>query len=707
MATFETILAVGAQLLSSFGATFSKIKQEFDTVKDASKGMEGGIKETTDSIGKSFSSLKGKLVGAAVGAGMVATGKKAIDLASNMEKLQTAMEVHLKSPVAAQQLITEMQAFAKESAAFSFPDIAHAGKQMLAYGFAAKEVIPQMKTLSDVASGLEIPLTDLTYLYGTLRVQGRAYTKDIQQFTNRGIPVWEALAEVMSKTGEAYTIGKGKNAYEVSGDQIKEVGKIQELVTAGQVDFEKVQKAFELMTSEGGKFYQMGEKQGETFSGRMNTLTDSVDQLLTKLGSPLIDVFGNALKALNDSGAINAIAAGLGELSKHMGIIAPIAVTLAGAFVAMEIATKVAAGIKMMGAAMAGARAAMIVFNALMLANPIGLIILGVTALVTAIALLVANWESVTAAAKSAFEWMGKALNVTVPEAPTDEAGRLAIAKQAEQAGAGAGISEALAFAPPSETSYGPEVAKAVETAPIQEVAKVVEAAPPAPPPPVVAPEAGPSMEDLSKSMDAYNKAVGAAQATPEIKPEVNAAELEIAKTTVDELANISVPNLNSAVSGVGSSFNSWSVPSTLLAQMDQVVAKANEVKIAMAGVGSAGPAVGGAQFGGLVSRPGLWRLAEKGVPEMVIPMQQNQRSIGLLAQAANELGVGGIGSNRGTASSPMNVSVSIPITVNGASSGQEGAIGREIQRAMQDPVRTLLEQLKRARDEEHRQSYV
>jgi hypothetical protein len=131
-------------------------------------------------------------------------------------------------------------------------------------------------------------------------------------------------------------------------------------------------------------------------------------------------------------------------------------------------------------------------------------------------------------------------------------------------------------------------------------------------------------------------------------------------------------------------------------------------------GLGNIGGAIAGAfkfgggkaeakQYGGLVSHPTFAALGEAG-PEMVIPLNNKQRSTGLLAQTANMLGMGGAGKGGG---GMTNVNVSMPITVNGASEGQGGAIAREIQRAMQDPIREMLDQLRAARDEERRMSYV
>jgi hypothetical protein len=112
-------------------------------------------------------------------------------------------------------------------------------------------------------------------------------------------------------------------------------------------------------------------------------------------------------------------------------------------------------------------------------------------------------------------------------------------------------------------------------------------------------------------------------------------------------------------------------------------------------------------QSGGLVAHPSLSALAERGIPEMVIPLQGTSRSRGLLSQTAEAIGIGGLRQGVGRTGGPISVSLNAPITINGAAAGQEATLGREIQRALQDPIRNLLEQLRRAKDEEARLAYA
>lgn len=110
-----------------------------------------------------------------------------------------------------------------------------------------------------------------------------------------------------------------------------------------------------------------------------------------------------------------------------------------------------------------------------------------------------------------------------------------------------------------------------------------------------------------------------------------------------------------------------------------------------------------GFALGGLASHPIVANLAEK-VPEMVVPLEGTSRSRSLLGAAAERIGMR---TGTGGGGSPVHLNMNAPITVNGVQSGQEGAIAQEVQRAIEDPIRKLLDQLKQARQYESRLSYA
>ena len=195
-------------------------------------------------------------------------GMDVIDATGKMQQLQVSLSTILQSKSKADALLEEISEFAKKTP-FNLDDVANGAKQLLAYGSSAENVVDELSMLGDVASGLQIPLGSLIYLYGTLRVQGRAYWRDIQQFQGRGVNVVEEMAKNLG----------------VTQDQIKK------LVEEGKIGFKEVEQAFQSMTSEGGKFNNMLENSAGTWPQRIANIEDTLFQKLNDFGNKYREVF--------------------------------------------------------------------------------------------------------------------------------------------------------------------------------------------------------------------------------------------------------------------------------------------------------------------------------------------------------------------------------------------------------------------------------
>lgn len=195
-------------------------------------------------------------------------GSDVINATGTMQQLHVALSTILQDGGKASALISEIAQFAAKTP-FNLEDVASGAKQLLAYGSSAETVVDELSMLGDVAAGLQIPIGQLIYLYGTLRTQGRAMTVDIRQFAGRGIPIYEELAKVLG----------------VAKDQVGE------LVTAGKVGFKEVEQAFKNMTSEGGKFNDLLENSAGTWPQRMSNIQETLFQKLNDFGNKYKEVF--------------------------------------------------------------------------------------------------------------------------------------------------------------------------------------------------------------------------------------------------------------------------------------------------------------------------------------------------------------------------------------------------------------------------------
>lgn len=191
-----------------------------------------------------------------------------IDATGKMQQLQVALSTILQDKDKANKLLNDVVQFAAKTP-FNLDDVATGAKQLLAYGSTAEEVVSELSMLGDVASGLQIPIGQLIYLYGTLRTQGRAMTVDIRQFAGRGIPIYEELAKVLG----------------VAKDQVGE------FVKEGKVGFAEVEQAFKNMTSEGGKFANLMENSAGTWPQRLSNIEDTLFQKMNDFGNKYKEVF--------------------------------------------------------------------------------------------------------------------------------------------------------------------------------------------------------------------------------------------------------------------------------------------------------------------------------------------------------------------------------------------------------------------------------
>lgn len=247
-----------------------KLTREYKEFSSGTNNADEVVKSLTDSLKRTAVEIGGLVAIKKFGSDVIeATGK--------MQQLQVALSTILQDKSKADQLIADIVQFAAKTP-FNLDDVATGAKQLLAYGSSADNVVNELSMLGDVASGLQIPIGQLIYLYGTLRTQGRAMTVDIRQFAGRGIPIYEELAKVLG----------------VSKDQVGE------LVKEGKVGFKEVEQAFKNMTSEGGKFANLMESSAGTWPQRLSNIEDTLFQKMNEFGNKYKEVFEFGIGAAED-----------------------------------------------------------------------------------------------------------------------------------------------------------------------------------------------------------------------------------------------------------------------------------------------------------------------------------------------------------------------------------------------------------------------
>ncbi|MBN8820758.1 MULTISPECIES: tape measure protein [unclassified Spirosoma] len=258
----------------SFDALINDVnfRSQLDAMERRVLGFSATTVRETDKIDASFKRLGQLAAGYFSFNALSQLPAQILKVRGEFQQLEIAFTTMLKSKAKQEALLNDLVQTAATTP-FTLKDIASGAKQLLAYGSAAGQIVPELRMLGDVAAGTATPINELIYLYGTLRTQGRAYAVDIRQFAGRGIPIYQELAKVL-----------GVN-----------VDKVNDFVESGKVGFKQVEQAFRNMTSSGGLFAGLMDAQSKSLLGLKDRLADAWDLMLNDIGKKNEGVAANLL----------------------------------------------------------------------------------------------------------------------------------------------------------------------------------------------------------------------------------------------------------------------------------------------------------------------------------------------------------------------------------------------------------------------------
>ena len=168
----------------------------------------------------------------------------------------------------ANQLFGEIKSFALKSPV-SILDLTKYTKQIAAYGVETEKLFDTTKMLTDVSVGLGTPLSQLALAFGQIRSSSVLRLAETRQLTEAGIPALELLAKQLEKTYGRFV----------------STAEVMELISKRAISFEMVEQMFKDMTSAGGAFYNMQEKQGNTLFGLWAKLGDAASVMYDEIGN--------------------------------------------------------------------------------------------------------------------------------------------------------------------------------------------------------------------------------------------------------------------------------------------------------------------------------------------------------------------------------------------------------------------------------------
>jgi tape measure domain-containing protein len=303
-----------------------------------------------------FSSLGGVLKGALLTAGIGGLITKTIQLGASAEQTRVSYETMLGSSSKAASLIAEINQFANATP-FKNADIDKNAKLLLNFGFAQEKVLPTLKMLGDVSGGNVEKFDALSLAFAQVSSAGKLQGQDLLQMINAG---FNPLQEISKKTGIS-------------------MGELKDQMSKGAISAKMVEGAFQSATGPGGLFYKMMEKQSQTIGGKWSTFMGNAELLLTKIGIAIQPVLHQLLDfgivLLDNTELLQDIAWGVGTVIAVILTYKATVMAVAFAQAAYNAVMVISQGVT---ALFTGGFAAL---NAVMMLNPIGLVVAAVVAL--------------------------------------------------------------------------------------------------------------------------------------------------------------------------------------------------------------------------------------------------------------------------------------------------------------------------------------
>ena len=233
----------------------------FDTEINES-GFSSGIKKIGNVGKKGLGLLTASIAGiTGVTAAMTTGISTGIKFNASIEQYTTSFEVMTGSAEKAAEIMQRLQKIGAETP-FETEDIAETTQLLMNYGLTADDAIDKMQMLGDISQGSADKMNRIATAYGQMSSAGKVTLEDVKQMIEAG---FNPLREISESTGES-------------------MSSLYDRISDGTVAVDEITDSMIRSTSEGGKYFQSMDKQSQTLNGRLSTLSDTVN---AKLGEGL------------------------------------------------------------------------------------------------------------------------------------------------------------------------------------------------------------------------------------------------------------------------------------------------------------------------------------------------------------------------------------------------------------------------------------
>lgn len=304
--------------------------------------------------------------------------KSGLSYNRDMESYLTNFKVMLGDEQLAAEKLEEIRKMAA-STPFTLSDLTEGTQTLLQFGIAADDTTNVLQMLGDISLGNADKMQTLVRAYGKMSSAQKVTLENVNMMIDAG---FNPLNQICEATGES-------------------MSDLYKRISDGKVGFEELQAAVEAATSEGGQFYNGMLEASQTFRGRLSTLQDNVAALTGKLTDGLFSALGDLIVKANELVvAITEDDQKLAKLKDTIGLVITVVTSVGVAFLTYKgyltatsaatvvqtaATTALAAAHKAAESGATGLAVAQAGLNAVLKANPIGLVVSVLAALATAL----------------------------------------------------------------------------------------------------------------------------------------------------------------------------------------------------------------------------------------------------------------------------------------------------------------------------------
>ena len=264
-----------AQQLSRVRAEMDRLSQANDNASKKTKELQKNQRNLMDTAGQ----LQRKLALLFSVSAIQGYVSKLVEVRGEFEMQQRSLQVLLQNKDEANDLWDKTVALAVKSP-FRIKDLVTYTKQLAAYRVESNKLFETNKMLADVSAGLGVDMNRLILAFGQVKAANYLRGTELRQFSEAGVNMLGELAKYFT---------------ELEGRAVS-VGDVFERVSKRMVTFQDVNEIFQRITSEGGIFFKMQEKQSETLKGMIMNFRDSMDLMLNDIGKDQDSMLKNSVR---------------------------------------------------------------------------------------------------------------------------------------------------------------------------------------------------------------------------------------------------------------------------------------------------------------------------------------------------------------------------------------------------------------------------